>query len=55
MTEAAPNAEEAEMITAIRAEEARLEVEEQKAPVKAVKDTEEAAEAAEVARKAGEE
>ena len=50
--EAAPNAEEAEKISAIRAKEARLKAEGHKASVKAVKGAEEAAEAA---RKAEEE
>ena len=49
MTEAAPNAEEAGKIATIRAEEARLKIKEQDAPVKAVKGAEETAE---VARKA---
>ena len=48
-TEAAPNAEEAEKTAAIRAEEARLKAEEQKAAAKAIK---EAGEVAEAARKA---
>ena len=52
MTEAAPNAEEAEKLAVIKAEEARLKMEELKASAKAVKDAEEAAEAA---RKAEEE
>ena len=48
-TEAAPNAEEAGKITAIRVKEARLKAEKQKAAVKAVKG---AGEVAEAARKA---
>jgi len=52
MTEAAPIAEEAEKIAATRAAEACLQVEEQQASVKAVKDAEEVAQAA---RKAKEE
>jgi len=52
MTEAAPIAEEAEKIAATKAAEACLQVEEQQASVKAVKDAEEAAQAA---RKAKEE
>ena len=50
MTEAAPNAEEAEKLAVIKAEEARPKMEELKAPTKAVKDAEEAAEAAHKAK-----
>ena len=45
-TEAVPNADEAEKIAAVIAEEARLKAEEQRAAVKAVKEAEVVAEAA---------